>query len=121
MQRIQRQFSSQVHTRPATEPRVVVIELRGEIDAFAEAAFNAACDEAESHDLPVILLDFNDVDYINSTGLALIVGLLARARVAGRRLLVTGLSEHYRQIFEITRLSDFIALYPDTTSALAAV
>jgi anti-anti-sigma factor len=68
----------------------------------------------------VILLNFSDVDYINSTGIALIVGLLAQARKSHRKLVVYGLSDHYVQIFQITRLSDFMDIYQDELSALAA-
>jgi anti-anti-sigma factor len=66
-----------------------------------------------------VLLNFADVEYINSTGIALIVGLLARARKHGTRVLAAGLSEHYREIFEITRLADFMELYPDEEGAVA--
>ena len=44
--------------------------------------------------------------------------LLARARKAKRRLLVYGLSPHYQEIFQITRLADFMAIYADEASAL---
>src|SRR5215813_2475765 len=85
-------------------PRVAVVEMHGEINAFAEDVLNAAYAEAERGDPETILLNFAGVDYINSTGIALIVSLLARARKAHRSLLVCGLSEHYLEIFRITRL-----------------
>ncbi len=47
---------------------------------------------------------------MNSTGIALIVGLLARARTNGQTLSVRGLTPHYREIFEITRLADFMTI-----------
>lgn len=97
----------------------VVIDLRGEINAFADQQINDAFSQAESTESDVIVLNFTDVSYINSTGIALIVGLLARARKAHRRLAVYGLSEHYREIFEITRLVDFMSIHPDESSALA--
>jgi anti-anti-sigma factor len=65
------------------------------------------------------VLNFRAVDYINSTGIALIVGLLAQARKSRRKLVVCGLSEHYQEIFRITRLSDFMEIFDDETSALA--
>jgi anti-anti-sigma factor len=67
-----------------------------------------------------IVLDFTDVDYINSTGIAVIVGILARARAAGRPIRAYGLSDHYREIFSITRIADFMAIYDDETAAVAA-
>ena len=59
------------------------------------------------------------VDYINSTGIALIVSVLARARAERRKVVASGLSPHYREIFDITRLSDFIELFPDLDRAVS--
>lgn len=98
-----------------------VIDLRGEINGLAEEAMNAAYAEAEASDPEVILLNFEDVDYINSTGIALIVGLLAKARAARRRMLACGLSDHYVEIFNITRLSDFMNVFEDEDRALEEV
>ena len=100
------------------EPGVTVIDLTGEINGFVEEALNAAYAEAESNDPEAILLNFEGVDYINSTGIALIVGLLAKARASHKRLLACNLSEHYVEIFNITRLSDFMSVFPDEESAV---
>src|SRR5260370_9984481 len=100
------------------QPRVAIVDLHGEIDAFAEDVLNAAYAEAESRNSEEILLNFSDVDYINSTGIALIVSLLARARTSKRKLLACGLSQQYVEIFQITRLVDFMSVYPDEASAL---
>ena len=99
---------------------IVMIDLVGEINAFAEEALNQAYTQAEQADPSRIVLNFNQVRYINSTGIALIVGLLARARNARRGLAVYGLSDHYQEIFQITRLADFMTIYPDETSAVQA-
>ncbi len=66
-----------------------------------------------------IALNFGEVTYINSTGIALVVGALARARAAGRPVRAFGLTEHYREIFTITRLSDFMGIYDDESAAVA--
>ena len=60
-----------------------------------------------------VLLDFSNVDYINSTGIAVIVGLLAMARAEGRDVGAFGLTDHYREVFQITRLADFMTIYDD--------
>jgi anti-sigma B factor antagonist len=99
---------------------VVVLDLRGEINGFAQEALDVAYSEAESNDPEAILLNFEEVDYINSTGIALIVGLLAKARASHKRRLVAfGLSDHYVEIFNITRLSDFVGVFPDEESAIS--
>jgi anti-anti-sigma factor len=111
----------QLAARVRQQPRAAIVDLHGEINGFAETALSAAYAEAEAGNPEVILLNFSDVDYINSTGIALIVGILARARAADRRLIATGLSEHYVEIFNITRLADYMAVYPSEQSALAEV
>ena len=110
-----------LEVRVRQQPSAAIIDLHGEVNASAEEALNAAYAEAERADPEVILLNFSDVDYINSTGIALIVSLLARARAARRRLLACGLSEHYVEIFNITRLADFMTVYPNEATALQDV
>jgi anti-sigma B factor antagonist len=84
------------------------ISLQGESNSQADDVMTSAYEEAVAGSPARVVLDFNNVDYINSTGIALIVGLLAKARMANIHLTAVGLSEHYREIFTITRLSDFI-------------
>jgi anti-anti-sigma factor len=93
------------------EDGVAVIDLTGEVSAAAEQMLLEAY--AKTNGEPVVLLDFSAVDYINSTGIALIVGLLAQARTAGQEVQARGLAEHYREIFRITRLSDFMTILDD--------
>jgi anti-sigma B factor antagonist len=109
----------QLEARVRQQAHTAVIDLHGEINAFGAQALNAAYAEAERDNPAVVLLNFSRVDYINSTGIALIVGLLAKARAAHRQLIVCGLSEHYTEIFQITRLSDFMLMFPSEESALA--
>jgi anti-anti-sigma factor len=96
-----------------------VLDLRGEINDFAQEPLNAAYAEAEAKDPGAIILNFWGVDYIDSAGIVLIGNLLAKARASKRRLLVYGLSNHYVEIFDITRLSDFVSIFPDEESALS--
>lgn len=98
---------------------VAVIDLRGDIDGTAEQTLNEAYAEASANGSASVLLNFSDVEYINSTGIALIVGVLAQARKARRHISTFGLSDHYTEIFHITRLADFMSIYPDEASALS--
>ena len=98
---------------------VAVIDLKGEINAFAEGAMNAAYAQAMQSKPSSIMLNFHSVDYINSTGIALIVSLMAQARKSGVKFMATGLSAHYLEIFKITRLVDFMTIVPDAASVMA--
>src|SRR5918996_1897823 len=105
--------------RVRREAGVGVIELNGDIDAFAEEALNRAYEQAAQENASPILLNFEGTGYINSTGIALIVSLLARARKERRQVMASGLSDHYREIFQITRLADFMTIYTDEATATA--
>ncbi len=98
--------------------RVAVIDLVGDIDATAEHTLQTAWREATRETPGAAVLNFEQAGYINSTGIALIVGLLAQARAAKIPLSAFGLSPHYEEIFQITRLADFMAIRPDEDSAL---
>ena len=104
-------------------PGAAVIELSGEVDGSAAAVLTDAYASAVNGGSPdavgTVVLDFKAVDYINSTGIALIVSVLARARAERRKVVACGLSAHYREIFDITRLSDFIELFPDLDHAVS--
>jgi anti-anti-sigma factor len=110
-------------TRPL--PGAAVIALSGEVDGSAAAVLTAAYERAIKDEpemstaVSTVVLDFAAVDYINSTGIALIVSVLARARAERRKVVASGLSAHYREIFDITRLSDFIELFPDLDRAVS--
>ena len=106
------------NARIQTLTPVPVLELSGRIDGAAEGALLEAWATAADGASRVVL-DLAGTDYINSTGLAVIVQLLAKARGQGCEVHAVGLSDHYREIFEITRLSDFVTLHRDRAAALA--
>jgi anti-sigma B factor antagonist len=108
------------HAQVRIQDNKAVIDLHGEINGLVEADLNEAYTQAEALGRETIVLNFTGVEYINSTGIALIVGLLAQARKTRRQLIVFGLSDHYKEIFRITRLSDFMTIYPDEVSAISA-
>jgi anti-sigma B factor antagonist len=98
----------------------VVIDVQGEINSFAENALMDAYTQATSAGAKVIILNFAHLEYMNSSGIGLLVTLLIRANRQKQRLMAVGLSEHYQQIFELTRLNEAILLFNSEADALAA-
>jgi anti-anti-sigma factor len=95
-----------------------VIDLSGDVNASAEGALNTAYAEATGTGSNTVVLNFEGTQYINSTGIALIVALLAQARANQVEVNAFGLSDHYREIFEITRLADFMTIADDEQRAI---
>ena len=88
-----------------------VLKIVGEVNGDAKGILPESYSQAVAVNEPAgVLLDFSRTDYINSTGIAVIVGVLARARSERRTVSAVGLSDHYKHIFTITRLVDFIQL-----------
>lgn len=95
-----------------------IIDIHGEINAFAENTLMDAYTQASSSGAQNILLNFSGLEYMNSSGIGLLVTLLIRANRQKQQLAACGLSEHYQQIFQLTRLNEAITIFPDEVEAL---
>ena len=95
-----------------------VFDIRGDVTAASDEALMAAYEQAG--DVRAIVLNFTELSYMNSGGIGLLVTLLVRAQRHAQQLLAFGLSEHYRQIFELTRLDEAVGIHDTERDALAA-
>ena len=101
-------------------PAARVIAIAGDLTAESEDVLMDAYARANDAEVRVVVLDFSGLDYMNSGGIGLIVTLLVRAQRARQRVLAFGLTDHYKQIFELTRLDEAIGIHDDEGGALAA-
>ena len=99
---------------------VSVIDVKGELTAFAEGVLMDAYAQASDGRVRAVVLNFEGLEYMNSSGIGLLVTLLIRVNREKQRLLTYGLSEHYRNIFQITRLDDAIGIYDSEEEAVRA-
>lgn len=100
---------------------VTIIDIQGDITSQAEETLMAAYTQANDNGATAIVLNFDGLDYMNSSGIGLLVTMLIRAQREKQQLLAYGLSEHYQQIFELTRLNEAIGIYENEGAALTAV
>ena len=100
--------------------KVSIIDVKGELTAFAEGVLMDAYKEASDGRVHAIVLNFEGLEYMNSSGIGLLVTLLIRVNREKQRLLTYGLSDHYRNIFQITRLDDAIGIYDSEEEAVRA-
>jgi anti-sigma B factor antagonist len=101
------------------DERTLVIRVRGDVTAASEGPIMAAYGQAGDR-TRAIVLDFSGLDYMNSGGIGLLVTLLVRANRQKQKLLACGLNDHYKQIFELTRLDEAITIHDNEAAALAA-
>ena len=103
------------------DDRAGVIDIKGDVTSTCEGVLTAAHDELTAAGVTSILLDFSGLEYMNSGGIGMVVTMLVRANRQRQSLLAYGLTDHYRQIFELTRLDEAITIHDDESAALAAV
>jgi anti-sigma B factor antagonist len=99
---------------------VAVLDIQGDITSESEEALGEAYAEGAEGSTRAVILNFSGLEYMNSGGIGLLVTLLVRANRAKQKLLAYGLTEHYRQIFELTRLDEAIGIYDTEAEAVAA-
>jgi anti-sigma B factor antagonist len=97
-----------------------IIDVEGELTAFAEDVLMDAYNQASDGRVRAIVLNFENLEYMNSSGIGLLVTLLIRINREKQRLLTYGLSDHYKSIFQITRLDDAIAVHVSEEEAVQA-
>ncbi|MFN2136924.1 MAG: STAS domain-containing protein [Candidatus Promineifilaceae bacterium] len=98
---------------------VAVIDISGDLNGSSEQELMAAYKEASNSHTRSIILNFSGLDYMNSSGIGLLVTLLIRVKRQRQQLLAYGLNAHYQQIFDLTRLNESIGIYNDEQAALA--
>jgi len=96
-----------------------VVDIHGDVTAGSEEVLMRAY--ADAGDARAIVLNFTGMSYMNSGGIGLLVTLLVRANRRSQRLLAFGLSDHYRQIFELTRLDEAVGIHESEAAALEDV
>ena len=108
-------------TGRVVDARVGIVDVEGDMNAGSEEALMAAYADACAASTKGVVLNFDKLDFLNSGGIGLLVTLLVRANRNGQRIAACGLSRHYQEIFELTRLDDAIAIHGSEADARAAV
>lgn len=96
-----------------------IIDITGDLTSASEKPLMDAYERASEGSPRAIALNFSDLDYMNSGGIGLLVTLLVRVNRQKQQLRAFGLSDHYKQIFELTRLDEAIGIHADEQSAIS--
>ena len=101
--------------------KTAVVDIKGEVTAACEPVLRSAYEAAGGGSVSRLVLNFAGLEYMNSGGIGMLVTLLVRANRQHQELAAYGLSDHYREIFELTRLDEAITIYDSEESALNGV
>lgn len=106
----------QINERKVNE--VTILELSGEIDINTSPQVRKAFDQLIKEQRKKILLNFTEVTYIDSSGLATLVEMLQRLKRFGGSLRLCNLSEKVKGLFEITKLDRLFSIFASEEEAL---
>lgn len=99
---------------------VAIIDLSGDVTTFAEDKINNAYREVTSKGARNVLLNFRQNDYINSAGIAILIGIVTEVTRNDQKLAFSGLSQHFQKIFRMVGLAQYAEIYQDEQEALEA-
>jgi anti-anti-sigma factor len=107
-------------TSPAGHP-VAVLRFSGDIASTSKDAVLGAYQSLPKDTARLILLDFTHVDYINSSGIALVIQLLIESSNAGQKVCAFGLSAHFTKVFTMVGITKYAQLFSSQDEALATL
>jgi anti-anti-sigma factor len=108
--------STQVTTR--VKSAVGIIDIRGEVTSFSEKVLQAAYEKFTADGRKKIALNFEQVSYINSAGMAIIIGILTQSRKKGQTLRAFGLTDHFQKIFDMVGITKYMTHFTSEEEAL---
>jgi len=107
-------------TSPAGHP-VSVLRFSGDIASTSKDAVLGAYQALPKDTAKLILLDFTKVDYINSSGIALVIQMLIEAANSAQKVYAFGLSAHFTKVFTMVGITKYAGLFPSQAEAMAAL
>jgi anti-anti-sigma factor len=107
-------------TSPAGHP-VTVLRFEGDIASTSKEAVLGTYQSLPKQTAKLVLLDFTKVDYINSSGIALVIQMLIEASNSGQKVYAFGLSPHFNKVFTMVGITKYAGLFPSQTEALATL
>lgn len=97
---------------------VAIIDLVGDVTTFAEEKINSAYAQVTSNGAKQILMNFRQNDYINSAGIAILIGVVTEVNRNSQKLAISGLSQHFQKIFRMVGLAQYADIYQDEDEAI---
>src|SRR3989304_1151453 len=95
------------------EGDIAILNLNGRLDLSSAALLKEASKETINRETRKVLLNLDQVDFINSSGLGALVSILKEVRSNHGMLKLTNLAPYVREIFDITQLSNIFEMYQD--------
>jgi anti-anti-sigma factor len=101
---------------------LVTMAIKGDITSYSEPYLNQAYEDVNAQHFPQkILLVFEKDAYINSGGIAVLIQILAETRKKNQVIGITGLTTHFKKIFNMVGITKLATIYDTLDGALEAM
>lgn len=104
----------------ASGQQITCLRFVGDVSSASKDAIVGTYQALDKASHKQILLDFKGVEYLNSSGIALVIQVLMEASKSGQTISICGLTPHFNKVFTMVGITKYAALYPDEAAALAA-
>jgi len=101
------------------EKNYAVITVAGEVDMYSSPNFRKNMMTILKKKFPVVITDLEDVSYMDSSGVATLIEALQMCKKYNGKLILCGLSDSVREVFELTRLDGIFQIFNDLESAIS--
>jgi anti-sigma B factor antagonist len=112
---------SQQQLTGASGQQITCLRFTGDISSASRDAVVGTYQALDKASNPRVLLEFKGVEYLNSSGIALVIQVLMEASKSGQTVAICGLTPHFTKVFTMVGITKYATLYPDEAAALAAL
>jgi anti-sigma B factor antagonist len=112
---------SQQQLTGASGQQVTCLRFVGDVSSASKDAIVGTYQALDKALHQRILLDFKSVEYLNSSGIALVIQVLMEANKSGQTVAICGLTPHFTKVFTMVGITKYATLYPDEASALSSL
>ncbi|MEH2303396.1 STAS domain-containing protein [Nostoc sp.] len=93
--------------------QVKVIKLTGNLNATTSQDFRQNITNILESGAKIVLVDFKDVTFMDSSGLGALVLAFKTLRAADSKLVLCSISEQVRILFELTNMDKVFEIFPN--------
>jgi anti-sigma B factor antagonist len=112
---------SQQQLTGASGQQITCLRFTGDVSSLSKDAIVGTYQALDKAVHKYILLDFKGVEYLNSSGIALVIQVLMEANKSGQTVAICGLTPHFTKVFTMVGITKYATLYPDEAAALSAL
>ncbi|MEF2232122.1 MAG: STAS domain-containing protein [Pseudodesulfovibrio sp.] len=101
------------------ENGITILAVNGNLDAEGTQAMEEKVVALLANGETSLLFDFSELDYINSSGLRVLVLAYQRLKKSSGRVAICGIKDYIQEVFEVSGYDKIFPLFPNRGDALS--